>query len=59
MQPHLIEFRIYEGGSQEDWAMPGRDPVHQHLYKKSEMVVAMDAFLRGSRPSDAVIITED
>ena len=62
VQPHLIEFTIYEGDSQGEWGSAGytlKKPVHEHLYKKSEMEVAIDAFLRGSEPNAAVIITED
>lgn len=56
IQPHLIDFRIYDG---RDWAMSGVEPVHQQLYKKSHMNDAIGAFLRGAEPNDAIVITED
>lgn len=58
IQPHLIEFRIYDGDS-GDWALPGAEPVHRHLYKKSEIETAIDAFLRGSEPDDVITLSED
>ena len=58
MQAHLVEFRIYSG-PRDEWAKPGVEPVHQHYYKKSEIGVAIDAFLRGADPADAITISED
>lgn len=39
--------------------MPGAKPVLKHIYKKSEIGVAIEAFLRDAQSNDAVIITED
>jgi len=55
LQPHLIELRIYLG---ESWGEPNSPSlIHRHLYKKGEMGVAIDAFLRGSQPDDAIVIS--
>lgn len=55
-QPHLLEFRVYEG---DGWTKAGAQPIQQALFKKPEMEHAIELFLQGAEENAAIIITED
>ncbi|MEI8290690.1 MAG: hypothetical protein WCH99_14580 [Verrucomicrobiota bacterium] len=49
--PKHVQLQIYAGKNYQ----PGVDrPIWEHLYKKSELTVAIEQFLQGAQPTDTV-----